>query len=88
MARQVHSPRRSESVESYRRETRAIAALALLALGAGIVSDALEAPFWSHQSLLAGLASSAIVVVLSVALVSEALERRRRRRWTACRCRR
>jgi hypothetical protein len=32
--------------------------------------------------LLAGLASSVIVVMLSVAVVNEALERRRRRRWS------
>jgi hypothetical protein len=82
MPRHAPSPRRSESVESYRRETRAIAALALLALVAGVVSDALAAHFWGHHALLADLASSAIVVMLSVALVSEALERRRRRRWT------
>lgn len=55
---------------------------ALIALVAGVVSDALAAHFWGHHALLAGLASSAIVVMLSVALVSEALERRRRRRWT------
>jgi hypothetical protein len=82
MARRVPGPRRSESVGSYRWETRAIAALALLALVAGVVSDALAAHFWGHHALLAGLASSAIVVMLSVALVSEGLERRRRRRWT------
>jgi hypothetical protein len=82
MARHVPSPRRSESAGAYRRETRAIAALALIALVAAVVSDALAAHFWGHHPLLAGLASSAIVVMLSVALVSEALERRRRRRWT------
>jgi hypothetical protein len=82
MASHVPSPGRSESVESYRWETRAIAALALLALVAGVVSDALAAHFWANHALLAGLASSAIVVMLSVALVSEVLERRRRRRWT------
>lgn len=32
--------------------------------------------------MLAGLTSSAIVVMLSVALVNEAVERRRRRRWS------
>ena len=81
-ARHAPGPRRSESVESYRWETRAIAALALLALVAGVVSDAFAAHFWGRHALLAGLASSAIVVMLSIALVSEAVERRRRRRWT------
>jgi hypothetical protein len=81
-ARHAPGPRRSESVESYRWETRAIAALALLALVAAVVSDAFAAHFWGRHALLAGLASSAIVVMLSIALVSEAVERRRRRRWT------
>jgi hypothetical protein len=35
-----------------------------------------------RHPLLAGLASSAIVVMLSVAIVNEALEIRRRRRWS------
>jgi hypothetical protein len=36
---------------------------------------------WVRHPLLAGLASSAIVVMLSVAVVNEALEIRRRQRW-------
>jgi hypothetical protein len=36
---------------------------------------------WVRHPLLAGLASSAIVVMLSVAIVNEALEIRRRQRW-------
>ncbi len=55
--------------------------MALLALAAGVVSDPFPGQFWGDHALLAGLASSAIVVLLSVALVSEAVERRRRRRW-------
>jgi hypothetical protein len=74
-------PRRSESVDSYRRETRAIAAVALLALVAGVVSDAFAAHFWGRHPLLTGLASGVIVVMLSIALISEAFERRSRRRW-------
>jgi hypothetical protein len=77
----VPGPRRSASAGSYRRETRAIAVAALLALAAGVVSDTFEGQFWGHHALLTGLASSAIVVMLSVALVSEAVERRKRRRW-------
>jgi hypothetical protein len=50
---------------------------------AGLVSDALEGSFWSHHALLANLAASVIVVMLSVALVNEAVDRRRRRRWRA-----
>jgi hypothetical protein len=74
-------PRRSESVDSYQRETRAIAAVALLAVVGGVVSDALAPHFWGHHVLLTGLASGVIVVMLSVALISEAFERRSRRRW-------
>ncbi|MEA2335578.1 MAG: hypothetical protein QOG40_2068 [Solirubrobacteraceae bacterium] len=74
-------PRRSESVNSYQWETRAIAAAALLALVGGVLSDALAPHFWGHHALLTGLASGVIVVMLSVALISEAFERRSRRRW-------
>lgn len=74
-------PRRSQSVESYVRQTRAGAALALLALAAAIASEQFAEQFWVRHPLLAGLAASAIVVVLSVAVVNEALEFRRRRRW-------
>jgi hypothetical protein len=77
----VPGPRRSAPAGSYRRETLAVAAVALLALVAGVASDPFAGQFWDRHALLAGLASSAIVVLLSAALVSEALERRRRRRW-------
>jgi hypothetical protein len=74
-------PRRSEPVNSYQWETRAIAAAALVALAGGVVSDALAPQFWKHHALLTGLASGVIVVMLSAALISEALKRRGRRRW-------
>jgi hypothetical protein len=73
--------RPSGSVGSYLLGTRVLAAVALLALVLGLVSDALEGSFWSHHALLANLAASVIVVMLSVALVNEAVDRRRRRRW-------
>jgi hypothetical protein len=82
MTRHALGPRRSESLESYIRETRTIALVALLAVGAGIVSDAAGSDFWERHALLAGLASSVIVVMLSVAIVNEVVERRRRRRWS------
>ena len=75
-------PRRSKSVNSYLWETRALAAAAVLALIGGIVSDIVERGFWDRHALLAGLASSFIVVMLTLALVNEAVERRRRRRWS------
>jgi hypothetical protein len=75
-------PRRSKSVNSYLWETRALAAVAVLALIGGVVSDTVERGFWSRHALLAGLASSVIVVMFTVALLNEAVERRRRRRWS------
>jgi hypothetical protein len=79
MSPRSSGPRRSESVESYLRQTRAGAALALLALAA---SEQFAERLWVRHPLLAGLASSAIVVMLSVAVVNEVLEIRRRRRWS------
>jgi hypothetical protein len=74
---------KSSPVDSYLRETRTLAAVAVLASGAGVASDVLGRHFWTRHPLLANLAASLIVVMLSVALVNEAVERRRRRRWRA-----
>jgi hypothetical protein len=75
-------PRRSKSVNSYLWGTRAAAAAAVLALIGAVVSDTSERGFWARHALLAGLASSLIVVMLTIALVNEAVERRRRQRWS------
>jgi hypothetical protein len=64
------------------RQTRAGAALALLALAAAIASEQFAEHLWERHPLLAGLVSSVIVVMLSAAVVNEALEMRRRRRWS------
>jgi hypothetical protein len=82
MLRRDSGPRRSSSVDAYLRGTRALAAIALLALVAGVLSDSLEKTFWARHALLAGLVASVIVVMLTVALVNEALERRSRQRWS------
>jgi hypothetical protein len=82
MVRHDSGPRRSESVDAYLRGTRALAAVALLALVAGVVSDVLEGSFWAGRPLLAGLVASLIVVMLTVALVNEAVERRSQQRWS------
>ncbi|HLW94406.1 MAG TPA: hypothetical protein VKS25_03425 [Solirubrobacteraceae bacterium] len=82
MARRDAGPRRSDSLESYLRETRIAAAAAVLALIAGVVSDVVARGFWTGHALLAGLASSVIVVLLSLALVNELVERRKRERWS------
>src|SRR5580700_7968991 len=82
MSPRSSGPRRSKSAESYLRQTRVGAALALLALAAAIASEQFAEHLWVRHPLLAGLASSAIVVMLSVAVVNEALEIRARRRWS------
>ena len=82
MARHNLGPRRSDSADSYLVETRAIAVVALLILIGAVISDEVADRFWDRHALLAGLVASAIVVMLSAAIVNEALERRSRRRWS------
>jgi len=78
----VSGPRRTRSVDAYLRQTRLIAIFALAALIAGVVSDFTNGDFWRRHSLLAGLASSILVVMLSAAVINEILEIRRRQRWS------
>jgi hypothetical protein len=80
--RQATGPLRSDSLESYLRETRVLGVVAVLGLIGGAVSDFVEPNFWDHHALFAGLTSSLIVVMLTVAVVNEAIERRNRKRWT------
>ena len=80
MSRHDEGPYRSSSPDSYLVQT--LAAVALLALAGGVVLDVVTRSFWARNSLLAGLLSSLIVVVLSVAVVNELIERRKRRRWS------
>jgi len=82
MRRRPSGPRRARSIESYLRQTRLIASLALVALVAGVVSDFTSGRFWGRHPLLAGLVASVLVVMLSVAVINEVLERRRRQRWS------
>jgi hypothetical protein len=82
MVRRDSGPRRSRSLDGYLRGTRALAAVALLALVSGVLWDALDGRFWARHALLAGLVASVIVVMLTVALVNEAIERRSRQRWS------
>ena len=67
---------------AYVPQTRILAGLALLVLAAAIVSDRLANAFWMRHVLLTSLVSSLVVVVLSVAVVNEVLERRQRQRWS------
>jgi hypothetical protein len=82
MAHHSFGPSRSDSVESYLRETRIVALIAVIGLVAGIVSDEVGGHFWERHALVASLVASLVVVMLSVAVFNEALERRGRRRWT------
>jgi hypothetical protein len=59
-----------------------LAAFAVLAVIAAVVSDTTNESFWEHHALLTSLAASVIVVALSVAVVNEVLERRSRQRWS------
>lgn len=56
--------------------------MAVLVLIAGVVSDVLARHFWSRNSVLADLVSGLIVVMLTVAVVNEVIERRQQRRWS------
>jgi hypothetical protein len=47
-----------------------------------VASDITDDNFWSSHALLAGLVSSVIVIMLSVGVVNELLERRQRQRWS------
>jgi hypothetical protein len=80
--RQISGPRRTSSVDAYLRQTRLIALFAVAALIAGVISDFADGGFWRHHSLLAGLVSSVLVVLLSAAVINEILEFRRRQRWS------
>jgi hypothetical protein len=59
-----------------------VAILALAAFAASLVSDVTNETFWEHHALLNSLVASVIVVMLSVAVINEVLERRRRQRWS------
>ena len=72
----------ADYARGYLRRTRVIAGLAVALLAAAIVSDRLDRAFWARNPLLTNLASSLVVVALSVAVFNEALERRRRRDWS------
>jgi len=81
MPRGRTGPLRTDSFRVDRAVTRAIAIVAVLGLCAAVASDEFAEGFWERHSLLSGLVASAIVVILSVAVIDEALERRTRRRW-------
>jgi hypothetical protein len=51
-------------------------------LTGGVVSDLAGGSFWTRHALLANLTASAIVVMLSVAVINDLVERSRRQRWS------
>jgi hypothetical protein len=75
-------PRRARSVEDYLRHIRAMAILVVAAVIASVASDLSGVTFWERHALLSGVVSSVLVVMLSVAVINEVLERRRRKRWS------
>lgn len=81
MRRHNAGPLRSVSAGSSLRGTRLLAGLAVAGLVAGLVSDLLGVRFWGNHPLLAGLTANVIVVLLSVAILNEAIQSRSRRRW-------
>lgn len=82
IARRGHHPGGADYVRRYLRRTRVIAGLAVALLAAAVVSDRVDRALWAQNPLLTNLASSLVVVALSVAVLNEALERRRRRDWS------
>jgi hypothetical protein len=82
MTRTPTVPRRTRSIDALLWQPRVLAILALIVLIAGVVSDAVSGDFWVRHALLASVAGSVIVVLLSVAVINEMVDRRRRRRWS------
>jgi hypothetical protein len=74
-------PRRTAAVDSYLRQTRLLAAIAIAGLAAGVLSDLTGVRFWDDHPLLAGLTANVIVVLLTAAVLNEVLRGRSRRRW-------
>jgi hypothetical protein len=76
------SPRRCRSVDALLGGTRVVTIVTVLGLAGGIASDVVGGSFWARHPLVAGLVSSVIIVMSSVAIIDEVLERRRRGRWS------
>jgi hypothetical protein len=82
MIHEDSSPLWSRSARSRLRQTRGLAALAVLVLVAAVASDPLAKGFWERHPLLSNLVASLVAVILTVAVINEILERRERRRWS------
>jgi hypothetical protein len=73
----------ASGTSEWRAEQRSVvvAAIAVALLGAAIASDFVIGSFWSRHAMVTSLAASLLVVVISVAVINELLERRERKRW-------
>ena len=60
----------------------AIGVAGVALLGAAIASDFVIGSFWAKHEMLTSVLASLVVVVISVAVVNELLERRERQRWS------
>jgi hypothetical protein len=82
MAHMRTAPRRTRKADALLWQPGVLAILALIVLIAGVISDVVAGGFWARHALLASVAGSVIVVLWSVAVINEMLERRRRQRWS------
>jgi hypothetical protein len=82
MARRTFGPRRTDSLRTYILAARILGGVSLLVLFGAIAWDLANDGFWSRHALLTGLVASLIVVVVTVAVLNEVLERRQRERWS------
>jgi hypothetical protein len=64
------------------RRAAVIGAASVALLAAAIVSDFVIGSFWAKHAMLTSLLASMLIVVISVAVVNELIERRERRRWS------
>jgi hypothetical protein len=64
------------------RRAAAIGVASVALLAAAIASDFVIGSFWTQHAMLTSVLASLIVVVISVAVINEVLERRERRRWS------
>jgi hypothetical protein len=68
-------------VRSYLRQTRLAAFVAVAVLAAALASDFTDDGVWARHALLTGIVASVLVVLVSVAVINEVIEQRRRKRW-------
>jgi hypothetical protein len=64
------------------RRAAAVGAASVALLAAAVVSDFVVGSFWAKHAMLTSLLASLVVVVISVAVINEVIERRERRRWS------